>query len=95
MRYVSQFYTDAALTTKWTPTNYSPNTAWYGYKPVSPQTVNAKQGTSNSNSGNFKLPISSTNPDGFDNIDRKWVAYFEIDGKKAITQTEPVPLQGG
>ena len=81
MKYVSQFYTDSELQNKWAPPNWSESAAWYAYKPVSENTVNARFGTQNASA-------EPNTPDN--NIQREWTAYFEDDGKKAIGTAVPV-----
>jgi hypothetical protein len=86
MKYVSQFYTDRELQNKWTPSNWSSSKAWYSYRPVSANTINAKYGTQNA---------SAEPPTPVNNIFREWTAYFESDGKKSIdgvAQAIPVTL---
>jgi len=81
MKYVSQFYTDRELQNKWTPSNWSSSKAWYSYRPVSENTINAKYGTQNASA-------EPSTPDN--NIFREWTAYFESDGKKDIGTAVPV-----
>jgi len=79
MKYVSQFYMDEALQTKWNNNNnIATNSAWYGYKSVSPNTINADQGTQNA-----ATAVTGT-AQNTNNIDRQWAAQFDYTGKKVL-----------
>ena len=91
MKYVSQLYTDSQLTQKFIPLNYNPSDAWYALRPLSANTINAKFGTSNSNSGTFGSNTQGFAPiNGFYNVNRKWCVYLDQNGKKAVRDAEPV-----
>ena len=95
MKYVSQLYTDSQLTQKFIPLNYGPSQAWYALRPLSANTINAKFGTSNSNSGTFGVNTQGFAPiNGFYNVHRKWCVYLDQNGKKAVTDAEPVFFPG-
>jgi len=90
LKYVSQLYTDAALTTPWNPDTstqpWSPSNAWYSYSPNSSD-INATSGTDFSNVSNFGgINYNQT----YNNTNRRWVAYFGPDGKKVASYAHPV-----
>jgi len=79
MKYVSQFYLDEALQTKWNDDNgITTNNPWYGYRPVSPNTINADQGTHNAATAVTGIAQNT------DNIYRQWAAQFDSTGKKRL-----------
>ena len=79
MKYVSQFYLDEALQTKWNDDNgITTNSPWYGYRPVSPNTINADQGTQNAATAVTGIAQNT------DNIYRQWAAQFDSTGKKRL-----------
>ena len=91
MKYVSQLYRDSQLTQKFIPLNYNSSNAWYALRPLSANTINAKFGTSNSNSGTFGINTQGFAPiNGFYNVNRKWCVYLDQNGKKAVRDAEPV-----
>ena len=101
-RYVTQFYTDQALTTPWIPPGAG-STRWYAYKgfyEVSTTSngwlsVNVKYGNENSNTRRQGSPIFQDNITGTTiglndkDLNRKWTAQFDQFGKKIIRTAEP------
>ena len=84
-KYVSQFFTDAALTQAWSPNNYSAITGWHSYSPHESGYV-ADNGMEfsnfiNNNSTNYTQIYSETN--------RRWAAFFESTGKKRVATAIP------
>ena len=93
-KYVSQFYTEPTLTTKWSPGSstdpYNASTAWYSYSPLD-DTFNAQNGTEFSNFINF----GSTNyQQTYTNSNRRWIAFFDSQGKKRAGDSFPVVTGG-
>ena len=95
-KYVTQFYTDEGLTpnSKFIPPTYNADVAWFNYSTVSENTINSEFGTDNSNSGyteSFTFPNTQfrkgktvfwSNINGFNNVNRKWSAYLDVNGVK-------------
>ena len=84
-KYVSQFFTNAALTQAWSPNNYSAITGWHSYSPHESGYV-ADNGMEfsnfiNNNSTNYTQIYSETN--------RRWAAFFESTGKKRVATAIP------
>tara|TARA_R110001592_G_scaffold61034_4_gene185898 strand:- start:913 stop:4305 length:3393 start_codon:yes stop_codon:yes gene_type:complete len=85
-KYVSQFYTDVALTQLWSPRNYAANTAWHSYTAASEFGYAASEGMEFSNF----IGNNSTNfRNNYANNNRRWAAYFEINGKKRMGTAIP------
>ena len=93
LKYVTQFYTDAALTTTWTPPSWSVSTAWRGYNILTGsdlypqydgnQVANvSKSGTNilQQNYGNTLLELQPY---------RIWSAYFDASGLKQKATAVP------
>ena len=93
-KYVSQFYTEPTLTTKWSPGSstdpYNASTAWYSYSPLD-DTFNAQNGTEFSNFTNFN---NSSYQQAYTNSNRRWVAFFDAQGKKRAGDAFP-SITGG
>jgi len=90
LKYVSQFYTDAALTQPWSPgaygTPWSASTAWYSFTPNTAG-ISSNTGTDVSNVSNFG---STAYQSTVTNVNRRWVAYFDANGKKVPGYAYPV-----
>ena len=78
-KYVTQFYTDATLTTKWTPIQV--NGTWHSYSGRG--TSSAGVGAENSSNQGDETPVSAnylTNSNSLN--ERRWMAQFDATGKK-------------
>ncbi len=89
MKYVTQFYTDQALTTSWVPSNADGN--YHVYHPLQQQQEdwNSEFGTENSS---FTSQTTSINTFATKNYTRRYTAQFDNTGKKIKGSANP--LQG-
>ena len=87
-------FTEPTLTTKWSPGSstdpYNASTAWYSYSPLD-DTFNAQNGTEFSNFTNFN---NSSYQQAYTNSNRRWVAFFDAQGKKRAGDAFP-SITGG
>jgi len=96
LKYVSQFYTDSTLLTKWEPSQVSGN--FHSYRSVSPndqdQVPNStKQGTNNSNVVKLGNPTPTAfelaQGDVYSDSNRFFIAQFDATGKKIAGTAQP------
>ena len=89
MKYVTQFYTDQALTTSWVPSNAAGN--YHVYHPLQQQQEdwNSEFGTENSS---FTSQTTTINTFATENYTRRYTARFDDNGKKIKGSANP--LQG-
>ncbi len=85
-KYVTQFYTDSALSTKWTPTSQSSG-KWHTYIPAFSNTKTGRDGTWNSWVKGEGQPI--TNNFAYTDQDRRWAAQFNATGEKLTRTATP------
>tara|TARA_R100001460_G_scaffold8868_4_gene21833 strand:+ start:6691 stop:10995 length:4305 start_codon:yes stop_codon:yes gene_type:complete len=85
-KYVTQFYTDSALSTKWTPTSQSSG-KWHTYTPAFSNTKTGRDGTWNSWVKGEGQPI--TNNFAYTDQDRRWAAQFNATGEKLTRTATP------
>mgnify|MGYP003669354975 FL=1 len=85
-KYVTQFYTDTALTNKWTPSSQS-NGNWHSYGAVFKDSKTARDGSWNSWVKAPGQQITTNFP--YTDKDRKWAAQFNSTGEKAIRTAIP------
>ena len=85
LKYVTQLFTDSALTTKYTPNSSGGN--WYSYTALQNDSQNAASGTWNS----YVLePGGQMNQNTLAaDANRRWTAYFDTTGKKQIRTATP------
>ena len=89
MKYVTQFYTDAALTTSWIPNNAAGNYHVYHPLQTTQEDWNSEFGTENSS---FTSQTTSINTFASKNYTRRYTAQFDDNGKKIKGSANP--LQG-
>ena len=89
MKYVTQFYTDAALTTSWIPNNTAGNYHVYHPLQTTQEDWNSEFGTENSS---FTSQTTSINTFASENYTRRYTAQFDDNGKKIKGSANP--LQG-
>ena len=89
MKYVTQFYTDAALTTSWIPNNAAGNYHVYHPLQTTQEDWNSEFGTENSS---FTSQTTSINTFASANYTRRYTAQFDDNGKKIKGSANP--LQG-
>ena len=89
MKYVTQFYTDPALTTSWIPSNAAGN--YHVYHPLQQlqEDWNSEFGTENSS---FTSQTTTINTFATQNFTRRYTAQFDDNGKKIKGSANP--LQG-
>jgi len=85
-KYVTQFYTDSALSTKWTPTSQSSG-KWHTYTPAFNNTKTGRDGTWNSWVKGKGQQI--TNNFAYTDQDRRWAAQFNSTGEKLTRTATP------
>ena len=85
-KYVTQFYTDSALSNKWTPNNQSAG-LWHTYTPAQNLTKTGRDGTWNSWVEGPGQEINNTFP--YTDQNRKWAAQFNATGEKLIRTAVP------
>ena len=97
LKYVSQFYTDSSLLTKWNPNQQVGN--FHSYRSVllndqNQNSISAKEGTNNSNIVSLGSPtptaalLGSTIND-YSNSNRFFIAQFDATGKKIAGTAQP------
>ena len=79
-RYITQLYTNEALTTTWAPSNWSESAGWYAFRLVSNSNSSAQYGTDTASP--FPIGGSTINKSGIETNDRIWVAFIENNGIK-------------
>jgi len=93
LRYVTQFYTNPEMTTKYTDTV---NNQYYSYSSSSNDDLNAKYGNENSNSAKYQKPNGESVPEfGSTNKNRKWVGKFNSEGQKIKGTAQPTTYTAG
>ena len=95
LRYVTQFYTDQALTNPWTP---QPGTgSWYMYRYATADQDNLTPGENNVPLGNDGAAMSYTvdqqlgiGVSDYNTGQRRWIAQFNATGTKTLGSSFPV-----
>tara|TARA_B110000285_G_scaffold11604_1_gene11546 strand:- start:2070 stop:3824 length:1755 start_codon:yes stop_codon:yes gene_type:complete len=91
--YVSQFYTDPTLTTKWQPENWDASSNYYSYRGTSSTNYNVVHGTNNAS---VVRPIGGVADAGDlrgSQDQRFWTARFDVTGKKVAQTAQPASSQ--
>ena len=84
-KYVSQFYTDAALTQAWSPNNWSESTGWHSYSALD----NAYVANNGMEFSNFINNNSTNYTQIYTDSNRRWTAFFESTGIKRMGTAIP------
>jgi len=85
-RYVTQFYTDPTLTTKWTPNQVAGTWHSYSGRGTSSADVGAEN-SSNQGDGSVVAASNLTNSNSLN--ERRWMAQFDATGKKVSGTAVP------
>ena len=96
LKYVTQFYTDQALTTTWSPSNWSVSAAWRGYNILAGQDFYPQyDGTNTANVSKLGTDVLQQNYGNTSNLlpFRIWAAYFDSNGLKQRATAVPSQIR--
>ena len=96
LKYVTQFYTDQALTTTWSPSNWSVSAAWRGYNILAGQDFYPQyDGTNTANVSKLGTDVLQQNYGNASNLlpFRIWAAYFDSNGLKQRATAVPSQIR--
>jgi len=96
LKYVTQFYTDQALNTPWSPPNWSVSTAWRGYNVLAGQDFYPQyDGTNTANVSKLGTNVLQQSYGNSDNLlpFRIWAAFFDSNGLKQRATAVPSQIR--